>query len=398
MRATYPMLHKRCVTERPDVVCYDATNWPARIVAGKLGIPAVRCVPNLASNATYSLDAQLTTGLGADHPALAALAADCAQFSAEHGVELDFAGTMDVTEALNLVFLPREFQPAGDSFDERFHFLGPLLGNREETEPWSPLDPRAEVLFISLGTIFTDHPKFYRTCIEAFGDGSWQVVMAVGKVDIAALGPVPSTVDIRPRFPQPAVLRHAAAFISHSGMNSTMEALYYGVPLITFPQMPEQVANAYRVQELGLGERLDAGTITAEALRAAVIRVASNPRVKANLDRMRKAIRHSGGQPAARTRSRSTSATVVAVVDHEAPSRHQQRLKCPGPCAAPHWPRRNSSLASALGHICHNVTYRIDASTRTCTTSAPARSRPVCSVAFTMSRSAAASFGPTPGW
>jgi MGT family glycosyltransferase len=295
MRATYPMLHKRCVTERPDVVCYDATNWPARIVAGKLGIPAVRCVPNLASNATYSLDAQLTTGLGADHPALAALAADCAQFSAEHGVELDFAGTMDVTEALNLVFLPREFQPAGDSFDERFHFLGPLLGNREETEPWSPLDPRAEVLFISLGTIFTDHPKFYRTCIEAFGDGSWQVVMAVGKVDIAALGPVPSTVDIRPRFPQPAVLRHAAAFISHSGMNSTMEALYYGVPLITFPQMPEQVANADRVQELGLGERLDAGTITAEALRAAVIRVASNPRVKANLDRMRKAIRHSGG-------------------------------------------------------------------------------------------------------
>jgi hypothetical protein len=31
---------------------------------------------------------------------------------------------MDVTEAVNLVFIPREFQPAGDSFDDRFHFLG----------------------------------------------------------------------------------------------------------------------------------------------------------------------------------------------------------------------------------------------------------------------------------
>jgi hypothetical protein len=108
MRATYPVLRERCVTERPDVVCYDATNWPARIVAGKLGIPAVRCVPNLASNETYSLDAQMTAGLGADHPAMAALAADCAQFSAEHGVELDLAATMDVTEALNLVFVPRK--------------------------------------------------------------------------------------------------------------------------------------------------------------------------------------------------------------------------------------------------------------------------------------------------
>ena len=119
--------------------------------------------------------------------------------------------------------------------------------------------------------------------------------MTVGKVEVAALGPLPGTVDIRPRFPQLAVLRHAAAVISRAGMNSTMEALSYGVPLIAFPQLPEQVANADRVQELGLGERLDAGTMTADALRAAVTRLASNPRVAANFDRMRNAIRRSGG-------------------------------------------------------------------------------------------------------
>jgi len=48
--------------------------------------------------------------------------------------------------------------------------------------------------------------------------------MTVGEVDPAALGPIPATVDIRPRFPQLGVLRHAAAFVSHAGMNSTMEA------------------------------------------------------------------------------------------------------------------------------------------------------------------------------
>ncbi|MDQ3760475.1 MAG: glycosyl transferase [Actinomycetota bacterium] len=295
LRATYPVLRERCGSARPDTICYDATNWPARVVAEQLDIPAVRCIPNLAENEAYSLDEQLMAGLSPNHPEMAALADDCAHFSAEYGVDLDIAATMDVTEALNLVFIPREFQPAGDSFDERFCFLGPLLGHRERHEPWSPPDPVAPLLYISLGTIFTDHLDFYRPCLEAFGDGTWQVAMTVGEMDPALLGPVPPTVDVRPRFPQPAVLRHASAFITHAGMNSTMEALYYGVPLITVPQMPEQVANADRVQELGLGERMDADTLTPQALRETVARVIHDQQLRANLDRMRTAIRESGG-------------------------------------------------------------------------------------------------------
>ena len=39
--------------------------------------------------------------------------------------------------------------------------------------------------------------------------------------------------------------------------NSTMESLYDAVPLlVTVPQMPEQEANAHRVEELGLGRRV----------------------------------------------------------------------------------------------------------------------------------------------
>jgi MGT family glycosyltransferase len=260
-----------------------------------LGIPVVRLIPNLAENEAYSLDDRLTEGLDPDHPQMAALAEDCARFSTEHGVDLDVAGTMNVTEAVNLVFIPREFQPAGDSFDDRFHFLGPLIGRREQREPWSPPDPHAPVLYVSLGTIFTDNPAFYRTCIEAFGDGPWQVAMTIGDLDRAAIAPVPPRIDAQPRFPQPAVLRHARAFISHAGMNSTMEALFYGVPLVTLPQMPEQAANADRVAELGLGERLVIDQLTPDALRQAVTRVTTDGQVRANLERMRRSIRDAGG-------------------------------------------------------------------------------------------------------
>ncbi|WP_448621565.1 macrolide family glycosyltransferase [Geodermatophilus sp. URMC 65] len=295
MRATYPVLLEYCRTARPDAVCYDVTNWPARLAAHHLDIPAVRLIPNLAENDAYSLDDRLTEGLDPDHPQMAALAEDCARFSTEHGVDIDVAGTMNVTEAVNLVFIPREFQPAGDSFDDRFHFLGPLPGRREQREPWSPPAPHAPVLYISLGTIFTDNPAFYRTCIEAFGDGAWQVAMTIGDLDRTAVAPVPPRVDVRPRFPQPAVLRHARAFISHAGMNSTMEALYYGVPLVCLPQMPEQAANADRIVELGLGERLASDTLTPDTLRQAVSRVTTDEQVRANLERMRRAIRDAGG-------------------------------------------------------------------------------------------------------
>jgi hypothetical protein len=68
---------------------------------------------------------------------MAALVEDVAAFAAAHGVGLDVAGTWDVTEELNLLFVPRAFQPAGDSFDDRFRFLGAMIGDREHQQSWS---------------------------------------------------------------------------------------------------------------------------------------------------------------------------------------------------------------------------------------------------------------------
>ncbi|WP_373295456.1 nucleotide disphospho-sugar-binding domain-containing protein [Kitasatospora griseola] len=116
--------------------------------------------------------------------------------------------------------------------------------------------------------------------MAAVADRPWQVAMAVGDADAAALGVVGGRVTVRSRFPQVAVLRRATAFVSHAGMNSVLEALRYGVGLVAVPQTPEQAANAVRPVELGLGERLDAGAVGVEALRAAIGRGASDPVVR----------------------------------------------------------------------------------------------------------------------
>ncbi|KAL7086643.1 hypothetical protein ACP275_13G013900 [Erythranthe tilingii] len=59
--------------------------------------------------------------------------------------------------------------------------------------------------------------------------------------------------------PQVAVLSHPAVggFVSHCGWNSTLESVWYGVPVATFPMYAEQQLNAFQlVKELGMAEEI----------------------------------------------------------------------------------------------------------------------------------------------
>jgi len=64
---------------------------------------------------------------------------------------------------------------------------------------------------------------------------------------------------IAPFVPQMAALENASFFLSHCGLSSAQESLYFGVPLICFPMMLEadQPTIAARVEELGVGLWLD---------------------------------------------------------------------------------------------------------------------------------------------
>src|SRR5262249_60501760 len=49
-----------------------------------------------------------------------------------------------------------------------------------------------------------------------------------------------------------AALRDADMFITHHGLNSTHEAIFHEVPMISYPLFSDQPALARRCQELGL--------------------------------------------------------------------------------------------------------------------------------------------------
>lgn len=298
VRTSYPLLRKHFRDDPPDVVCADMMAPHGRMLAEELDVPAVVLQPSLASNEHFSLR-EAVPGAGQRFPTevVEEMTQRIDEVAAELGVRPVLPLQAPPGEA-NLVFVPREFQPAGDTFDGRYHFLGPMLGDRDQ-QPWQPRRADAPLLYIALGTAFNDRPDFYRTCLSAFADSPWQVAMSIGEqVQASELGAIPDNVEVRASFPQPAVLRHASVFVSHTGMNSTMEALHAGVPLVAVPQMPEQAVNAARVDELGLGRRLDPATVTAEQLRTAVDEVAADTGIRANLERMRQTLRSCGGAAA----------------------------------------------------------------------------------------------------
>jgi MGT family glycosyltransferase len=295
--AVLPQLEHLYRDDPPDVVLSEDPAAPARILAAARGLPSVQLWPYFATVRHWSAD-RGSMYYPADDPALDELLARLTALLATRGIGLTAEEFYAAGTAGGIVLIPRGFQPDGDSFDSRFTFIGPCL--RATAGRWQRPGGSAPVLLVALGSIDTDHPAFYRTCFDAFAELPWHVVMATGeRVDRSRLGAVPSNVDLQLTVDQPAVLEQATAFVTHAGMGSTLEALHHGVPMVAIPRLPEQVANARRVVELGLGRQLEPGAVTASTLRRAVLDVAGDEGMAGRLHAFRSEVRRGGGAPAA---------------------------------------------------------------------------------------------------
>ncbi len=95
--------------------------------------------------------------------------------------------------------------------------------------------------------------------------------------------------------PQLEILQHTDVFITHGGMNSSSEALYYGVPLVVIPVMGDQPFVAKRVEELGAGIQLDRTNITPEILREAVEMILDNKSFREKSRKIGESLHAAGG-------------------------------------------------------------------------------------------------------
>ncbi|RJQ68155.1 glycosyltransferase [Pseudonocardiaceae bacterium YIM PH 21723] len=293
---TFPLIEELLDGDRPDVLIYDQLSWAGWLLADKWRLPHVRSYPSMAANEHYSMwRGHFDTA--EDPEGTAAAGEMISKARAELGLPpMDLFGFDIHLPDLAVAFMTRSFQHAGETFDERFHFVGPCLGSRPSNTTWQPPAGDLPLVYVSLGTTYNQQLGFYRAVLDAFRDEPCHVVLAIGgQVDPADLGEVPANVELHAHAPQLEILAHASVFITHCGMGGTQEGLNFSVPMIGVPQMPEQQINADRMAELGFGRRILPAEVTAERLRTAVFEVLADPAIRSRLAEVRSEIHHSGG-------------------------------------------------------------------------------------------------------
>ncbi|MCL6588813.1 MAG: glycosyl transferase [Firmicutes bacterium] len=191
----------------------------------------------------------------------------------------DFFDLAYSLEPLNIVYTSKEFQFFNELFDPSFKFVGPSLEFRDDSRGLPRKLSGKRLIYISLGTVDNlnpAYPDFYRKCFAAFGNLSHQVVMAVRNANIRKLGKIPDNFTVCRSVPQLEILKQADLFVTHGGMNSANEALYFNVPMIVVPQRVDQFQVAWRVANLGAGIAMKNMEFTARELQEAATEVLTN--------------------------------------------------------------------------------------------------------------------------
>ena len=281
---------------QPDCIVADSMAVWGKAVAKKLGIPLVSSTTTFAFN-RYSakiMKRRFREGISMLF-AMPQIRNDLKRLQ-EKGYPvkniLEIIGNDAFTDTI--VYTSPEFQPFSETFSDKYAFVGPVLRPVEQRVT----KQREMLIYISMGTVNNDMVPLYRNCIQALGGGEYQVIASVGsQVDLSAFGKLPENVTVYPSVDQIAVLEKADVFLTHCGMNSVSEGLYFGVPLLMLPKTREQEGVAERVQQLGAGILLK--DTSPEAIVSQVERLLADSVYKIKAEEIGAGFRRCGGAMAA---------------------------------------------------------------------------------------------------
>jgi MGT family glycosyltransferase len=192
------------------------------------------------------------------------------------GVEL-----IGISPWLNLFLYPHELDypraapPAG-------HWVALESCVREAEEAWTPPEGDGALVYFSLGSLGAADVELMQGVLDTLGSACDLRV-------VASLGPqhellrVPESISGAEYLPQTAILPHADLVVTHGGNNTVTESVHFGCPMVVLPLFWDQHDNAQRVQEQGLGIRLDTYRHQGDELLAAVRRLLNDEPLRARM-------------------------------------------------------------------------------------------------------------------
>ena len=193
--------------------------------------------------------------------------------------------------------MPREFDFPRTALPPAFRYVGPLRGGlpRPIPFPWERLDGRP-LVYASLGTLQNSREPMFRTFAEACRGLDVQLVISHGGgLTASEAADLPGDPLVVSYAPQMDLLPRATLTITHAGLNTVLDSMANGVPVVAVPITYEQPAIARRVEWVGAGETIAFNRLTPERLRQATRAVLEMPRYRAAAHRLADSIKSAGG-------------------------------------------------------------------------------------------------------
>lgn len=278
----------------PDLIVSDSMAYWGKLTAMKYGIPYVSSTTTFAFNKESSRYMQ--QGIGQLFKMLFSMPKINKQLKKLQEKGYPVKSILEIVSNDNdtntIVYTSKEFQPCADTFSDKYCFIGPSI-RPAGCEMQKTVE---KTIYISMGTV-VKNKEIYKNCIEALRDTEYQVILSLGE-NAQDYGELPDNIRVYDTVDQMAVLAIADVFLTHCGMNSTSEALYYEVPLVMFPQTPEQGAVAKRVEEMGAGVRLD--STDKDAILDSIRKVLSDEKYQSAAKDISNGFKKCGGAKAAK--------------------------------------------------------------------------------------------------
>lgn len=193
-------------------------------------------------------------------------------------------------------------QPAAFDFPcanlpKHFHYVGPFRNPSPHkiSFPYERLTGQP-LIYASLGTVQNTKEDIYH-CIAAACEGlDVQLVITLGGgMDVEAVQGLPGSPLVVKYAPQLELLSKARLTITHGGLNTVLDSLSHGVPMVAIPITYEQPGTAARIKWTGTGEALPLASLNATELQAAIQRVLTEDSYLNNALKLKESIRQSGG-------------------------------------------------------------------------------------------------------
>jgi zeaxanthin glucosyltransferase len=177
-----------------------------------------------------------------------------------------------------------------------FHYVGPMRNTSPQTVdfPYNRLDGRP-LVYASLGTLQNRNLEIFRTIAKACAELNVQLVLSLGRSNAEALGQLPGAPLVVSYAPQEDLLKRAALTITHAGLNTVLESLSCGVPMVAIPITNDQPGVGARIRWTGSGEVVPLAKLGVPSLNNAIRRVLEEQSYRVSARKIQQAIQRSGG-------------------------------------------------------------------------------------------------------